>query len=149
MIIKLRDLNLNLWLLKSAHSEIHPFTPTAIDLTDTQRPYADKTPGVEGNYDGSSGQTGKGYKHLCATAVISKKHKREIIPLYQDTFGLNEKTKLLGHENQDIDSEFKHFERCIKTFNQTLGGPIGIDVFDRGGGDKKCCLFGYLLFILV
>ena len=143
--------NVNLWLLKSAHSKIHPFTPIAIDLTDTQRPYADKTPGVEGNYDGSTGKAGKGYKHLCATAVISKKHKREIIPLYQDTFGLNEETKLLGQENQDIDSEFNHFEKCIKTLNQTLGGPIGIDIFDRGGDDKKyfgCELYYHRWFLI-
>ena len=143
--------DINLWLLKSAHSKIHPFTPIAIDLTDTQRPYANKTPGVEENYDGSAGEGGKGYKHLCAAAIISTKAGREIIPLYQDTFGLNEETKLLGKENPDIDSEFKHFEKCIKTLNQTFGGPIGIDMFDRGGDDKKyfgCELYYHRWFLI-
>lgn len=129
--------NINSWLLESMKSEIHVYTPIAIDLTDTQRIYAKKTPGVELNYDGSLNKGGKGYKHLCASAIIPTKNERKIIPIYQDTFGLDEETKLLGEDSPDIDSEFKHFEKCIKSFKQTLGGPIGIDMFDRGGDDKK------------
>ena len=139
--LHLRDENLhnkiNSWLLKSASPEIQVYTPIAIDLTDTQRPHADKTPGVEKNYDGSTGKTGKGYKHLGAAAIIKTKGGREFLPLYQDTFGLNEETKLIGNDNPEIDSEYNHFEKCIKSLSETFGGPVGIDIFDRGGDDKK------------
>ena len=128
---------INFCLLKFASPRIQVYTPIAIDLTDTQRPYANKTPGVEKNYDGSIGKGGKGYKHFGAAAIFRTKEGREILPVYQETFGLNEETKLIGEENPEIDSEYNHFEKCIKSFSETLGGPIGIDVFDRGADDKK------------
>lgn len=124
--------------LAAAAPAIGVHTPIAIDLTDTQRPHALKTPGVEPNYDGSTHRPGRGYTHLCASAVCRTAQHHTLTPLYQDTFGLDQETAQAAAENGWADSTFTHYQQCVKLLSESLGGPVGIDLMDRGMDDKKC-----------
>jgi hypothetical protein len=143
--------SLNAAQLAAASAGIEVYTPIAIDLTDTQRPYAVKTPGVEPNYDGSTGRPGRGYTHLCAAAITRTAHRHTFAPLYQDTFGLEQETTRAPADNGWADSTFAHYEQCVKRLSQTLGGPVGIDVMDRGMDDKKCfgCELSYRRWFII
>jgi len=132
----------NEWLMNRTAKRIQVYTPIAVDLTDTQRRYADNTPGVQGNYDGSTGRPGKGYTHLCATAVLGNARKPEFLPLYQDTYGIEEETKLMGDDAPNVDSEFAHYRQCIAFLSQHLGGPVGIDVLDRAADNEWAGMTG-------
>lgn len=134
---------INVAMLDQAAPEIQVYTPIAIDLTDSQRRHAFATPGVEGNYDGSAGVPGRGYTHLCAAAIhlADNGRQRQLAPLLQDTFGLEHETAAHAAAHADnawADSSFQHYQQMIKCLSETLGGPIGIDVMDRGMDDKKC-----------
>ena len=134
---------INFVILNRASPAIQVYTPIAIDPTDSQRRHAVATPGVEGNYDGSAGAAGRGYTHLCAAAIhlADNGRQRQLVPLLQDTFGLEHETAIHADAHADnawADSTFQHYQKMIKNLSETLGGPIGIDVMDRGMDDKKC-----------
>ena len=129
---------INEGLLRHAVPRVQAYTPIAIDLTDTQRRHAHKTPGAEGNYDGSTGKPGWGYTHICAAAVMPSGTGVEFLPLYQETYGLEHVT---GEHKDDpllVDSSFAHYERVVRTLEDALGGPVGIDVMDRGMDSQRC-----------
>lgn len=125
-------------LLRDAIEHVQVYTPIAIDLTDTQRPHAHKTPGAEGNYDGSTGTPGWGYTHICAAAVMPSGSGVEFLPLYQETYGMEHATGAHKDDPLLVDSSFSHYERVVRTLKDVFGGPVGIDVMDRGMDSQRC-----------
>lgn len=142
---------INTGLLQYAAPRIHVYTPIAIDLTDTQRPYARRTPGAEANFDGSTGKPGWGYTHLGATAVLSTADGVTMLPLYQDTYALEHATAAQTDDALEIDSSFVHYERAVRALHDALGGPVGIDVLDRGMDSRRCfgCELHYHRWFLI
>jgi len=130
--------SINAGLLSHGASRVHVYTPMAIDLTDTQRRYAHNTPGAEGNYDGRTGTPGWGYTHIGVTAVVPGDDGVEQLLLYQETYALEHTHAKPSDDPLQIDSSYAHYERAVRTRHETLGGPVRIDVMDRGMDSRRC-----------
>lgn len=143
--------SINTGLLRHAASRIMVHTPIAIDLTDTQRPYARRTPGAEANYDGSTGKPGWGYTHIGVAAVLPGDDGVELLPLYQETYALEHTSAEHTDDPLQMDSSFAHYERAVRALHDTLGGPVGIDVMDRGMDSRRCfgCELHYRRWFLI
>jgi hypothetical protein len=104
---------INVVMLDQAAPAIQVYTPIAIDLTDAQRRHAFATPGVEGNYEGSAGVPGRGYAHLCAAAMhlADNDRQRQLMPLLQDTFGLEQQTATHTAAHADTAWADRSFQR--------------------------------------
>jgi len=143
--------SINTGLLSHGAPRVQVYTPIAINLTDTQRRYAHATPGAEANYDGSTGTPGWGYTHIGVTAVLAGDDGVEQLPLYQETYALEHTSAEHADEPLQIASSYAQYERAVRALHDTLGGPVGIDVMDRGMDNRRCfgCELHYCRWFLI